>query len=99
MESPMDGPRMKGGGSLARVEARSYASIPSPDLLLVLKTDLQTLRDRKIDLTVAEHVAKVEAVAILTPAPGRVIIDVGQPYEDVLLLAKEEIWGALRETH
>ncbi|MGA7228050.1 MAG: hypothetical protein WBZ45_07565 [Acidimicrobiia bacterium] len=97
MESPMDGPRLGGSGMLAKAEARSYSSIPLPELLLVLKTDLQTLRDRKIDLTVDEHTAKVQAVATLTAAPGRVIIDVGVPYEEVLLRAKTEIWGALLE--
>jgi len=100
MVAPMDGPRLQTrSGTLARMEMRQYRAISRPDLVLVLRTDLQTLRDRKIDLTVEEHLAKVEAVAQLEPAAGRVIIDAGEPYEKVLLEAKRAVWEALSETH
>lgn len=100
MVAPMDGPRLQSKpGLISRLELKQYESIPDPDLLLVLHTDLQTLRDRKVDLTVEEHIAKVEAVETLTSGPGRVVIDVGLPYEQVLLAAKTSIWGVLSETH
>ena len=67
----------------------------SPDLLIVLDTTVENLRARKVDLTIDEHVAKVEAVSALQPGPGRVIIDAGLPYEEVLLRAKTAVWEAL----
>jgi len=60
-------------------------------------TDIQTLRSRKVDLTVEEHLAKVEAVASLADGPDRIVIDAGRPYEQVLLDAKTAIWRALLE--
>jgi hypothetical protein len=99
MTSPMDGPRLHGvPGAMARRESRAYDAIETPDLVLVLQTDLDTLRDRKLDLTIEEHTAKVEAVRHLTPGPGRVVIDAGPPYERVLLEAKTAIWKAIRES-
>jgi hypothetical protein len=77
---------------------RHYLAIEPPDLTIVLRTDLQTLRDRKIDLTVEEHTAKVAAVADLAASNSRVVIDAGQPYEDVLLAAQNAIWRAIRES-
>jgi hypothetical protein len=65
----------------------------------LLDTDLETLRDRKVDLTVEEHKAKVAAVRSLPPSPGRIVLDAGQPYADVLLDSKSAIWKALREIH
>jgi hypothetical protein len=72
-----------------------YRGIPAPDLTLVLHAPLQTLRERKEDLTVAEHAPKVEAIAALADGPGRVRIDVSLPYEEELMLAKRAIWEAL----
>jgi thymidylate kinase len=98
MEAPMDGPRLQPNGPLAGTEMRHYLAIEPPDLTIVLRTDLQTLRDRKIDLTVEEHTAKVAAVADLAASNSRVVIDAGQPYEDVLLAAQNAIWRAIRES-
>ena len=98
METPMDGPRLQPAGPLAASELRHYLAIEPPDLTLVLKTNLQTLRDRKLDLTVEEHTAKVAAVESLTTNDRRVVIDAGQSYEGVLLEAKTAIWKALRES-
>ncbi|HLF43224.1 MAG TPA: hypothetical protein VJA46_06830 [Acidimicrobiia bacterium] len=99
MTAPMDGPRLQdASGTMARRELRAYDTIETPDLVLVLQTDLGTLRDRKLDLTIEEHTAKVEAVRHLTPGPGRAIIDAGPPYERVLLEAKTAIWKAIRES-
>ena len=98
MPAPMDGPRLQSKpGVLSRLELRQYESIPEPDLLLILATDIQTLRSRKVDLTVEEHLAKVEAVASLADGPDRIVIDAGRPYEQVLLDAKTAIWRALLE--
>lgn len=99
MVAPMDGPRLQGGRPtrrMARFELRHYTAIPEPDLVIVLKTRLETLRERKLDLTVEEHQAKVDAIQTLRPGPGRVVIDAGQPYEEVLLEAKVAVWEALR---
>ena len=41
-----------------QVEARSYDSIDFPDLVLALSTDLDTLRNRKVDLSVKQHIPK-----------------------------------------
>jgi hypothetical protein len=99
MVAPMDGPRLQDSpGALASLEMRQYQAIGPPDLLLVLNTDLGILRERKVDLTVEEHIAKVEAVDTLAPGPGRVFIDAGRPYESVLLAAKRAIWEVLAET-
>ncbi|MEX1133537.1 MAG: hypothetical protein WED83_01685 [Acidimicrobiia bacterium] len=99
MTAPMDGPRLHGvPGAMARRELRAYDAIETPDLVLVLRTDLDTLRNRKLDLTIEEHTAKVEAVRHLTPGPGRVVIDAGPPYERVLLEAKTAIWKTIRES-
>ena len=99
MAEPMDGPRLQGSASkAARRELDAYQAIGSPDLTIVLETDLQTLRDRKLDLGVEEHTAKVEAVASLAPGPGRVTIDAGPPYERVLLEAKNAVWEVIRGT-
>jgi hypothetical protein len=101
MATPMDGPRLARAqgwftGLLARVEARSYDSIDPPDLLLVLSTDLDTLRERKVDLSMEEHTAKAEAVQALNPGPGVVVIDASRPYAEVLAEAKTSVWRALR---
>ncbi len=99
MSEPMDGPRLQGSsGGTARRELAIYRGIEPPDLTIILQTDLGTLRDRKLDLTLEEHTAKVEAVAGLTPGPGRVIIDAGPPYERVLLEAKAAVWEAILAT-
>ena len=98
METPMDGPRLQPDGPFAGFELRQYRVIEPPDVTIVLKTDLQTLRDRKLDLTVEEHMAKVTAVDSLTGNDHRVVIDAGHPYEDVLLEAKTTIWRAIRES-
>ena len=99
MSEPMDGPRLQSSSSkAARKELNAYRAIDPPDLTIVLDTDLQTLRDRKLDLGVDEHTAKVEAVHALTAGPGRIVIDAGPPYERVLLEAKTAVWEAIRAT-
>jgi hypothetical protein len=99
MEAPMDGPRLQGTppSPLAGFERRQYDDVAAANLVLVLTTDLNTLRGRKLDLEVEEHRAKVEAVQRLAPGPGRVIIDAGDGYERVLLDAKRAVWTAIRE--
>ncbi|MGD2101283.1 MAG: hypothetical protein PVG83_03540, partial [Acidimicrobiia bacterium] len=103
METPMDGPRLQGDVSRpaawARYEQRQYDLIGQPDLLIVLDTDLETLRARKLDLGVEEHRAKVQAVSALSPVPGRLILDAGQPYERVLMQAKTATWEAIAAAH
>lgn len=99
METPMDGPRLARDEPFAAAEMRTYQDIPPPDLTILLDTDLETLRHRKLDLTVEEHEAKVAAVRSLPPRPGRIVLDAGQPYADVLLDSKSAIWKALREIH
>ncbi|MEX1124495.1 MAG: hypothetical protein WEE53_02405 [Acidimicrobiia bacterium] len=98
METPMDGPRLQPDGPFAESEMRHYQAIAPPDVTIVLRTNLQTLRDRKLDLTMEEHTAKVVAVDALTPNDHRVVVDAGRPYEEVLLEAKTTIWKALRES-
>jgi thymidylate kinase len=95
METPMDGPRLRPGDPLAEAEMRTYRGIPPPDLTLVLDTDVDTLRARKVDLTIEEHRAKVAAVRTLAPGEGRVVIDAALPYPEVLLLAKTAVWEAI----
>ena len=94
----MDGPRLQPDGPLARSELRQYQAIGPPDLTIVLKADIEILRDRKLDLTLEEHTPKVAAVEGLTANDRRVVIDASHPYEDVLLGAKTAIWEALRES-
>jgi thymidylate kinase len=96
MVTPMDGPRLQPEGPFARRELSIYEAIKPPDLTLVLNTDLDTLRDRKLDLTIEEHIPKVKAVQSLPAREGRVFIDAGRPYEEVLLTAKTAIWESLR---
>lgn len=102
MAVPMDGPRLQRDPgrpkSWARYEQRQYDAIGQPDLLIVLDADLETLRGRKLDLGVDEHRAKVAAVSILKPGPGRVIIDAARPYDDVLTEAKRAVWETIRAT-
>ena len=97
METPMDGPRLQPDRPFARAELRQYLAIEPPELTIVLKTSLQTLRDRKIDLTVEEHIPKVAAVEGLAENDRRVVIDAGQPYEEMLLAAQTAIWRSLSE--
>jgi hypothetical protein len=100
MATPMDGPRLTHSRSvlLAGWERRFYEGIGTPDLVLALRTDLETLRARKEDLTREEHIPKVEAMASLQPREDMVLIDAGSPYDQVLLEAKRAIWGRLVET-
>lgn len=98
METPMDGPRLhrqSGLLGLRRIESRLYGRIPPPDLTIVLRTDIETLRARKLDLTFDEHLPKVEAVAALEPSDDREVVDAGLPYEEVLDRTKHLIWGRL----
>lgn len=92
---PMDGPRLQPDGPLAGFEMAQYRAMPAPDLTIVLDTSVEVLRDRKLDLTLEEHVAKVEAVKALEESPNRVMIDAALPYEDVLARAKSVVWEAL----
>ena len=98
MAVPMDGPRLKGHPRFGRRESSTYQSISTPDLVLALRTDLDTLRSRKLDLTVEEHRPKVDAVNELEAGHGILIIDVGRPYDEVLMEAKASIWKELCET-
>ena len=95
MATPMDGPRLQPDRPLAGTELRQYRAIGDPDLTLVLDTDVEVLRGRKLDLTVEEHHQKVEAVRRLQPSPGRIVVDAARPYEEVLLVAKTSIWEAI----
>ena len=100
MPTPMDGPRLSGSdsespGGMAELELRRYAAIATPDLVLVLRTDLNTLRTRKQDLTIDDHQQKVDVVDALRPGKGMVVIDAGRRYDEVLLLAKASIWMAI----
>jgi hypothetical protein len=97
MTVPMDGPRLQPDGPFAGTELRLYRAIRSPDLTLVLDADVDTLRARKLDLTLDEHIAKVAAVKRLGGGPGQIVIDSGRPYDEVLLEAKRAIWKALSE--
>jgi thymidylate kinase len=99
MAAPMDGPRLQPDGHFAGFEMAQYRAIEQPDVTLVLETSLETLRERKIDLPLEEHIPKVEAVADLEDVPGRLRIDVARPYEEVLLAAKQAVWKALNEGH
>lgn len=103
MQAPMDGPRLQhdseSPASWSRYEQRQYDAIGLPDLLIVLDTDLETLRNRKLDLGVEEHSSKVAAVSALEPGPGRVIVDAGKPYEQVLLEVKTAFWETISATH
>lgn len=101
MATPMDGPRLTGVGHsgshlLGPLEARSYASIEAPDLVLALDTTVDTLRGRKVDLTLEETAAKAAAVQALEQGPGVVVIDAGSVYEHMLAEAKTAVWGAIR---
>ncbi len=99
MAEPMDGPRLQGSGAPgAQKELVAYRAIDPPDLTIVLHTDIDTLRARKIDLGMEEHQAKVKAVSALEQGPGRVVLDAGPPYERVLLEAKTAIWDEIRAT-
>jgi len=102
MAVPMDGPRLQHDTdcpeSWARYEQRQYDAIGLPDLLIVLDADLEELRARKLDLGIEEHRAKVAAVSILEPGPGRVIIDATNPYDDVLAESKRAVWETIRAT-
>lgn len=99
MPVPMDGPRLGGSGSpLEPWEARQYAAIPRPDLILVLAADLATLRERKDDLPIDDHRSKADAVLAIEPGPGVHVIDATQPYPEVLLEAKRRIWEEIVAT-
>lgn len=97
MDMPMDGPRLQPTGPWAKPEMGMYHSLPEPDLVLILDADLETLQARKDDLTREEHLPKVEAVNALEETPKRIRIDVTQPYEKVLDIAKSKVWEALSE--
>jgi hypothetical protein len=98
MDTPMDGPRLQPDGPFARSELKQYRAIEPPDMTIILRADIQTLRARKLDLTLEEHLPKVAAVESLAAHDRRVVIDAGRPYEEVLLEAKATIWKALRES-
>jgi thymidylate kinase len=102
MTNPMDGPRLgwsrgSSHGLLARIESRQYESIERPDLVLALKADIDTLRERKVDLSLEEHLAKVRAVEAFVSASGTAeVIDACKPYDEVLTEARSAVWGILR---
>lgn len=99
MEVPMDGPRLTSNASwLAGLERRLYEAVASPDLVLVLAADLDTLRRRKTDIPLSEHLAKAEAVAAIQSTSRVHVIDAGQPYEVVLRQAKQRVWEEIVAT-
>ena len=99
MAEPMDGPRLRKENSdspQAVLEETYYDNLPHPDLIIVLKASLGTLRRRKSDLPMSTHEAKVAAInAITATEAGISLVDAEQPYTDVLLEIKRHIWEAL----
>jgi hypothetical protein len=67
----------------------------APDLVLAPGTDLDTLRNRKVDLSVEEHTPKAEVVQALEPGPGMVVIDSDKPYVEIPAEAQASVWRAL----
>ena len=105
MAVPMDGPRLSGRvadgwlvRSLARYEARCYAGICRPDVILALNATLPTLRARKPATDPAEHAAKASAVSELATARPIVRIDAERPYPEVVLAARRQIWAAVLQS-
>jgi hypothetical protein len=106
MAVPMDGPRLQRWrdadgllGHLGRAEWQNYRLMGAADLELVLRADLQTLRERAPDTPPAEHAAKAAAVLALEPRAGRTFLDATAPYRDVLLRAKSAVWREVTEGH
>jgi thymidylate kinase len=83
-------------GLLRRVEARYYAQIGEPDLVLALTVDPETAVRRKLD----EPAAYVRERAGLlwktdwTPS-GAVVVDAARPHADVLKELRIRIWEAV----
>jgi thymidylate kinase len=103
-ETPMDGPRIDPAAGtiervLARLELREYQAIGEPDLLIILDTDIETLRARKSDLGLSEHEGKVLLVKSIDASERISVIDAGRPYPEVLLQAKQLIWRSLLEAN
>ena len=98
MDHPMDGPRMGSGRArAARLERRIYEAIPRPDLGLVLRAELETLKTRKPSTSQSEVLAKFQAVERLadTKDPALIILNADRPYQAVLQTAKELVWNRL----
>lgn len=97
MKEPMDGPRLNPGQNklmekCSESEKKYYDSLAMPDLVFVLKADVDVLRKRKTDLSYDTHSAKATAVNALPAAPGFIFVDVSQDYPTVLLEIQREIW-------
>jgi hypothetical protein len=105
MLSPMDGPRLTGmppsdrSSSLAAREQRHYEALSEPDLVILLRASLQTVRTRKPQTPTAEIEAKVEAVSRAAESGRYEVIDAEKPYDQVLLAAKHRIWQELLQTN
>lgn len=99
MEQPMDGPRLQSRAKAmpwaARMEKDLYDRIGPPDIIFVLQADYSTLRARKDNLDEQQHRQKAAAVNAVEPSDRVIPVDVGRPYQDVLLDLKREIWRAL----
>jgi thymidylate kinase len=82
---------------LVRSEQRAYASVSSPDLLLVLRVDPDTAVARKRGVDPADFVRprSAEVFAADWTARGAVVLDASRPAADVLAEARAEVWAAL----
>ena len=100
MEEPMDGPRIRRelGDAAERWAAREealYARIGLPSQVLVLRTSLSSLRERKPGLDPAVQGKKASAVNAIEPTELFSVVDGDRRYDEVLLDLKRRIWSLL----
>ena len=100
MEEPMDGPRIRRrvGAAAERWAAREealYARIGLPSRVLVLRTSLSSLHERKPGLDPAVQGKKASAVNAIEPTELFSVVDGDRRYQEVLLDLKRRVWSLL----
>jgi thymidylate kinase len=104
MALPMDGPRLKPDDQDYETERALYRKIPDyPDVLIILKTDLETVLTRKPENRSEKILplvqAKVEAVQKLSVQPPSgpicLVIDANRDYDTVRRDIKRQLWDVL----
>jgi hypothetical protein len=99
MKVAMDGPRLRGFSSApawaVAQEERLYDRIGAADPVFLLETDSGTLHARRLHENWTRLDAKAAAVRTAAASGRYQAVAADQPYEDVLLDLKRQIWPLL----
>ncbi|MDP3956280.1 MAG: hypothetical protein Q8Q18_03500 [bacterium] len=91
MRQPMDGPRIPTWRVSSKIERWLYGRIGMPDTIIVLKTPLDILKERKTEKRIDEKAQAIEALVGTPFVPVRTDV----PQEETLREVKRIVWNSI----